>query len=267
MGLVALVVSAHSHVSGLETRPLRSSVAGKSYFEFVREGRTSRAVNSGLFTTEGHLVESGLRKLLSGNSSDLSAAEIDRALYTAAISFCSVSDLLKRGDQKTPGTFFEYLCAPLLSAFFGMPPARSLEVLNLDMKTKLPTDFIFDLGTGKPKFHVPVKTSTRERIIQVFAHQRVLDGVYGTGRFLGLPFILTETKKNSQTGEVTEICIPEQWMLYHLHISQFWNVVYFDPPAAYSALSGRFPRIPVTSAGEFFAVDGPLADVLSQFHK
>ncbi|HRQ88195.1 MAG TPA: hypothetical protein PLA50_05320 [Bacteroidia bacterium] len=207
--LIAIAVSAHSHVLNLETRSLRSSVVGKSYFEFAREGRTSRAVNSGLFTKDGNLVESGLRRLLSGDSSDLSATEIDRALYTAAISFCSVSDLLKRGDQKTPGTFFEYLCAPLLSAFFGVPPARSLEVLNLDMKTKLPTDFTFDLGTGKPKFHIPVKTSTRERIIQVFAHQRVLDGVYGTGRFLGLPFILTETKKNLQTSEVTEICIPE----------------------------------------------------------
>lgn len=68
-----------------------------------------------------------------------------------------------------------------------MNPRTQVEVLRLEEESStLPTDFIFDLGAGKPKFHIPVKMSTRERVIQVFAHQRVLDGVHGFGKFTGL---------------------------------------------------------------------------------
>jgi hypothetical protein len=49
------------------------------------------------------------------------------------------------------------------------------------------------LGDGKNRIHLPVKTSTRERVIQAWAHQRVLDGVYGVGRFKGVLVALAET--------------------------------------------------------------------------
>ena len=192
----------------------------------------------------------------------MSSREITVVLYSSAIAFCASLDVVSRGDQKTPGTFFEYLCAPLLTACLGVSPQRSLQVLNLDLETKLPTDFIFDLGANRPKFHVPVKTSTRERIVQVFAHQRMLDGVYGIGRFLGLPMVLTETKTSSVGGEVVEICLPDQIMLYHLHVAQFWKLVYFDVPNAYRCLAASFPPVPVIEVGEFFHPAGPLAELL-----
>jgi hypothetical protein len=96
----------------------------------------------------------------------------------------------------------------IMQGTLKVEPTRLLPVLKLDLKGSLPTDFIFDLGSEKPKFHLPVKTSTRERIIQVWAHQRVLDGVYGVGRFLAIPFILTETKLDAIKREVSEICLP-----------------------------------------------------------
>jgi len=72
-------------------------------------------------------------------------------------------------------------------------------VLNFDDEdTNLPTDLIFDLGKGAPKYHVPVKTSTRERAIQVWAHQRVIDGVFGMSRVLGTPVLMAETKTDSK---------------------------------------------------------------------
>jgi hypothetical protein len=40
-------------------------------------------------------------------------------------------------------------------------------MLNLAMEATLPTGFVFDFGANRPKFHGPVKTSTRERVIQV----------------------------------------------------------------------------------------------------
>jgi len=109
---------------------------------------------------------------------------------------------------------------------------------------------VFDLGEEKPKFHLPVKTSTRERIIQVWAHQRVLDGVYGVGRFLAMPIILTETKLDSKKLEVVEICLPWQWRLYQMHIAVLWNVCYLDAPNAYLDLDTKFPRIGVSTLGD-----------------
>ena len=127
-----------------------------------------------------------------------------------------------------------------------------MDVLNLGLRTTLPTDFIFDLGTEEPKFHVPVKTSTRERVVQVWSHQRVLDGVYGTGRFLGLLSCLAETKVDSRSLEVTEICLPDQWRLYQMFIAQMKRIYYLDIPEKYRELNTVFPKINVKEFGEFF---------------
>lgn len=175
---------------------------------------------------------------------------------------CAGKDVTSKGDQKTPGTIFEWICAALIKSCLKVNPVRSLQVLNLDLKGNLPTDFVFDLGEEKPKFHLPVKTSTRERIIQVWAHQRVLDGVYGVGRFLAMPIILTETKLDSKKLEVIEICLPWQWRLYQMHIALLWNVCYLDAPNAYLNLDNKFPRIPVSTLGDVLKKGGRLDKLL-----
>ena len=121
------------------------------------------------------------------------------------------------------------------------------------MEATLPTDFVFDLGPNRAKFHLPIKVSTRERVIQVWAHQRVLDGVYGTGRFLGTPVILTETKTDKKKSEVIEICLPDQWRIYQMHIAQLKRIYYLDVPVAYSRLNDVFPPLIVKPFGHFFA--------------
>lgn len=124
---------------------------------------------------------------------------ISQVLYTYAISFCAAIDILKNGDQKTPGTFFEYFVGYFFSWRVNAEPQKSIQILNLDDEnSKLQTDFIFNLGKNKQKFHMPVKTSTRERSIMLWAHQKLLDGVYGTGRFMGIPVLLAETKVSSK---------------------------------------------------------------------
>ena len=211
-----------------------------------------RAVNRSLYSTDPTIVCALFDGIRSNNITTQTAEEITKACYTAAIAFCCSIDMLKDNDQKTPGTFFEYFMGHLFAVQFGMVPRNRVEVLNLDMCASLPTDFIFDLGDNRPKFHVPVKTSTRERVVQVWAHQRVLDGVYGTGRFLGLLSCLSETKLDHRTKVVTEICLPEQWRIYQLFISQLKRIYYLDMPGKYEELNVFFPRIHVKTFGEFF---------------
>ncbi|WP_172200913.1 hypothetical protein [Saccharibacillus qingshengii] len=235
--------------------PLISKIKEKTYFSFLhpdKENKISRAVNKELFIFDAQQVIVGFRHILAKDFENCNSHYITKVLYTIAISFCANIDLKKEGDQKTPGTFFEFLIRHMFSHMLNIEPRNRVDVLNLDMKTTLPTDFIYDLGPERPKIHLPVKTSTRERVIQVWAHQRVLDGVYGTGRFMGMLTCLSETKVDKTKREVTEICLPKQWRIYQMFIAQLQRVYYLDPPTPYLELNNIFPPINVRSFGEFF---------------
>ncbi len=248
-----LYKASSTFLSKLDRVNLTSAVSGKKYFAFTLKRKLSRAVNSDLFGDHVSKWEKLDHAVTSHSLSKWDSETITRLLYSAAISFCCFVDLTKDGNQKTPGTFFEYFIGHLFARRLGIDPQTSLPVLNLDMDTSLPTDFVFNLGKSKPKFHLPVKTSTRERVIQVWAHQRVLDGVYGTGRFLGTPVILTETKTDKRKREVVEICLPDQWQIYQMHITQLKRVYYLDVPAAYKNLNRLFPPISVRPFGDFYS--------------
>lgn len=254
--------AANDELSGCDVIALNSKVAGKSYFSYQSGASRSRPINIELFRTRNDEAFDSFRKILEGNRYQLNSDEITRSVYIVAMTCCAGKDVSSRGDKKTPGTIFEWICAALLKSCLKVDPVRALQVLNLDLKGDLPTDFVFDLGEEKPKFHLPVKTSTRERIIQVWAHQRVLDGVYGVGRFLAMPVILTETRLDSKKLEVVEICLPWQWRLYQMHIAVLWNVCYLDIPAAYLDLDKKFPRIPVSTLGDALVKGGRLDELL-----
>jgi len=240
------------YLSKLERLELKSLVPGKQYFAFSNQKKLSRAVNKALFSPD--LKEWGaFCQILSEKQwADLDPTRTTRVIYSAAVSFFCFIDLTKEGDQKTTGTFFEYLIGHLFAWRLGVNPTTRLPVLNLDMQTTLPTDYIFNLGAERPKFHLPIKVSTRERVIQVWAHQRVLDGVYGTGRFLGTPVILTETKTDKVKREVIEICLPDQWRIYQMHIAQLKRIYYLDVPVTYERLNAVFPPLNVKPFGLFF---------------
>lgn len=153
---------------------------------------------------------------------------------------------------------FEYLIGHVFARELDVNPQNEIEVLDLDARASLPTDFVFDLGPDRAKFHLPVKTSTRERVIQVWAHQRIIDGVYGTGRFKGILVVLTETKLGLKSRQVIEICLPDQWRAYQRFIAQMERVYYLDVPSKYAALAGGFPSIQVKALGEFYAEKGLL---------
>ncbi|CAH0120686.1 hypothetical protein PAE9249_03207 [Paenibacillus sp. CECT 9249] len=231
---------------------LISQVEGKKYFAFSYNNKISRAVNRNLFIMETNEIEKTINFISKEKLTETTPENITKALYTMAISFCSIIDLLKERDQKTPGTFFEIFACHWFSRMLQIHPKKEIDVLNLDKETKLPTDYIFDLGKNRPKIHLPIKTSTRERVIQVWAHQRVLDGVYGVGRFLGMCVCLSETKVDKKKLEVVEICLPEQWQVYQMFIAQMKRIYYLDVPNRYQVLNDVFPPINVRPYGDFF---------------
>jgi hypothetical protein len=257
--LVAEIVTECASFLAGETRvlPLKSLVEGKRYFAFRHKdakARTSRPVNEDLYIADPKDLSQQLDKLKANPAMDwLTADECNRFLYTLAMAFCAFNDVTSDQDKKTPGTYFELLVGHLLTLTFGVQPRNRVEVLTVeDERSTLPTDFIFDLGPRQLKFHVPVKISTRERVVQVWAHQRMLNGVYGEGRFKGVLVALAETKLDLQKLEVVEICLPDQWAVYQRFVARMDRVYYLDLPAKYAALATVFPYIPVKTFGAFF---------------
>jgi hypothetical protein len=251
--LVQLVRSCLEYLeSACRRRPLTSRVPNKEYFAFEAKdsGRLSRPVNAALFDAPS--AAKCAPNVLAARVKGVDPEPLERVLYTLGVSYCCVADVMKRQDRKTPGTFFEALVGHVVACAYGVNPAREVPVLNLDMQTSLPTDFVFDLGRDKSRLHLPVKTSTRERVIQVWAHQRVLDGVYGVNRFRGILVCIAETNFQARENSVIEVCLPGQWALYQMFIAQLHRVYYLDMPVKYGDLATTYPFIQVKPFAGFF---------------
>ena len=229
-----------------------SKVPGKRYGVLRRaaDGKRSRPIN--LDRYDAQLAEDFLAAKGLGQVEELETGERGRLLYSMVMSFCAANDILKSGDQKSPGTFFEVFVGHLFAAKYGLDPMKHIQVLNLDADSKLPTDYIFDMGPEKSKIHLPVKLSTRERVVQVWAHQRVLDGVFGAERFKGVLVILAETNYQGKDNSVVEVCLPKQWAVYQMFIARMFRVYYLDIPEKYQNLGKVYPFIQVRDFADFF---------------
>ncbi len=241
-------------LNGLSQVDLLSKIAGKEYISFgnkTDKQRYSRGVNKALYSFDVDEVVETLRSVIDGVIPE-NPAELHSALYTAAISFPAAIDATSDNNKKSPGTFLENLVGHLVACQFGVTPTTAVTAPTLDLEIVLPTDFVFDLGPGKSRIHLPVKASTRERVIQVWAHQRVLDGMHGVNRFRGLLVVLAETNRQTATNSITEVCLPGQWTAYQMYIAQLHRVYYFDVPEPYLRLRDQYPFLEVKSFADFF---------------
>lgn len=254
-----------------------NGTVGKTYFYFSDGKKHSRPVNQSLFEAgyqsatdysgkpvqiekevSTNKIDWFLHNLKNNNIKKQSADDITSALYAISMEFCCSTDLITSNSQKICGTYFEKLIGHIYSRYLDVAPSSTQYACELDSTSiKIPTDFIFNLGPNLPKFDVPVKTSTRERCVEVWAQQRILDGAYGAGRFLGLLTCISEAKMNSENKDhskwkVDDVCVPNQWINYQLFIAQIKRAYYLDVPNRYAQLNNSFPKIHVKKFGEFF---------------
>jgi hypothetical protein len=236
---------------------LKSEVPNKEYFAFenTNTNKISRPINKSLYDPDLKEWKRLMTAIEKKQVTDIPTDALQRTLYSMAISFCASIDMLKKGDKATPGAFFGKFVAFFFASQLGVQPVTHVNLMNYDdpkVSTKLPTDLIFDMGNKKQKFHVPVKTSSRERAIMLWAHQRLVDGAYGVERFMGTPVLLAETKGGSEARDVTEICLADQWRVYQLYIARLKRIYYLDLPEPYAELNNEFPPICVKPFAEFF---------------
>lgn len=188
--------------------------------------------------------------------------ELAKVTYTVAAAYCVAIDLFDRGNKKGPASYFEYYIGHLYAVEIGTNPRTAVTFEVSGKQVRMTMDLLFVPRDGN-KVHVPVKISTRERVVQAWAHQRILDTAYGRGQFKGLLTVFSETKLDLQKREVIEICVPDQWLAYQTHLAIMDRIYYFDVPKRYIELAEEFPIIVLKQFGQFFVEK---AEVLAHPH-
>lgn len=221
---------------------LNSRVNGKSYQGFQRRASTgvvSRPANRAYFVCDARRIDA---MWASWNRGRLPASDLPSFLYTIALAPCLALELFDRQNKKGPATYFECFVGHLVARAVGQEP-RKRAVLPIQTRSvRLTMDFIFDVSK-QSSLHLAVKMSTRERVVQAWAHQRLLDSAFGVGRYRGLMVLFGETKLDSRSHEVVEICVPDQWLAYQALLAQMQRIYYFDPPERYCQLANQFPDL------------------------
>lgn len=183
---------------------------------------------------------------------------ITRVLYTSIASFSICYDLWKPGSRKTPGTFFEVVLGSWLSTV--LPGWERTKFVPLPGESEsVSTDIVMTRPDKLLSLVFPAKITTRERIVQPFAHQRILDSVFGVGRYKSFLVCMSEMQRDEEDG-ANEICVPGTIRLFQKHLAQLSGIYYLDPPARY-----LYPDVTsvvkVDYLGGFFAEDLALLTV------
>lgn len=132
---------------------------------------------------------------------------------------------------------------------------RSKHVRIPNGNETISTDIVFE-AVNRVKLVIPAKITTRERIVQPYAHQRILDSVFGAGMYKSILLCVSETQREKEE-RVNDICVPGTIALYQKHLAALTAIYYLDPPARYLD-SSVCDLVPVRRLSELFCSDLPI---------
>ncbi|PBY70629.1 hypothetical protein CJT48_13225 [Pseudomonas aeruginosa] len=192
-------------------------------------------------------------------ASRLDPVRFDRVIYTAVTAFCLCYDVWKPKSRKTPGTFFEVLMGSAAALYFsdsvltkhipitGLPVAEGADVLEeaatddasdedgveAVQGNSVSTDLVLTSRITGRGAVVPLKITTRERIVQPFAHQRILDSAR-PGQFASFLACISEVQRDDLTNSVKQVCVPGTVALFQKHLAALQGLYYCDIPDRYA---------------------------------
>jgi hypothetical protein len=267
------------------------------YNVFSLNEAVSRPVRPDLFITDDATfvtAHASLLKILQDPNHTWTKADYlcaNQVVYTAIMSVASCYDIWQPKSRKTPGTFFEVFMAGLLQSVFPdaafskhISLAKILEKDAVDVGTaaeaaaeeeaeeaakeegeddssSVSTDVVVGVKGQSGGAVIPLKITTRERIVQPFAHQRILDGAFGAGHYLSLIVCISETQLDKDTNSVNQICVPGTIKLFQKYLAPIGGLYYCDVPQRY-AMKDVTQIVKVRSVGHLFEdVRAVLAEV------
>ena len=219
---------------------LNSLVPRKNYISFSRNRIVTRPANRELFLSEPERIAKQWQSWMRNRPNIHNVGQI---FYTVALAPCLAMELFDRNNKKGPATYFECLIGHLFAKSLAVNPTKHAALSVSGRSVRMTMDFLFETTGDAPNIHLPVKMSTRERVVQAWAHQRLLDAAYGSARYKGIMVLFSETKLDSRTHEVVEICVPDQWLAYQSLLARMERIYYFDMPIRYRELTDDFPSV------------------------
>lgn len=155
---------------------------------------------------------------------------IDNLLYKLVMSFAVFIDIKKPKSRKTPGTFFEVIMGSVIHSI--IPDFERSKHIPLPLAGEsISTDIVFSKdGMG---LVFPIKISTRERVVQPYAHQRILNSVFGEGKYKSVLICANETQRDDKKITTNDICVPGTIKLFQSHLAKLYGIYYLDPPSRY----------------------------------
>ena len=240
----------------VEYRPL-ATCDDKAYGVFAGDEGVSRPVCTSLFRRDASEVEAAWQALAGSarpaeHRFEMPSADMNEVLYTAITGFAVCFDLFRRGSRKTPGTYLEIVVGSLIQAV-APTMIRGAHVQLRDPGESVSTDIVFLKPGSRGGLVVPAKITTRERIVQPFAHQRILDAVHGAGRFKSILVCVSEMQRQGGTG-ANAICVPGTIRLFQRYLAPLEALYYLDPPARYLR-SDVTELLPVRTLGDLLTHD------------
>lgn len=255
-----VVVHALGLLSRGATTRFLATCDNKLYSVFQAGQLTTRPYLPALFEADQGHFERGWADVLAAASPlehrfGLDPHATNAVLYTAVGAFALCYDLWRPGSRKTPGTFFEVLLGTLLQLV--LPHHRRAGHVLLPGQTEnVSTDIVFHRpGAEAGGLVIPAKITTRERVVQPYAHQRILDSIFGEDAFKSTLVCMSEMQRDGD-GNAKAICVPGTIRLFQMHLSRLSGIYYLDPPARYLD-HDVVTIVPVRSVGALLARDLP----------
>lgn len=92
-------------------------------------------------------------------------------------------------------------------------------------------------------------------MVQPYAHQRILDSVFGDQAFKSTLVCMSEMQRDGDDN-ANAICVPGTIRLFQMHLAELSGIYYLDPPARYlhDDVAGV---VTVNSVGALLADDLP----------
>lgn len=189
-------------------------------------------------------------------------------VYTAIMSVACCYDIWQKGSRKTPGTFFEVFMAALLQEMLPdesfskhIPLAEMLGDDSIETPddpdedeegnaSSVSTDLVIKSDRIRKGLVIPLKITTRERIVQPFAHQRILNSAF-PGAYSSFVVCISETQQDKRKRVVKHVCVPGTIKLFQRYLAQIEGIYYCDIPPRYNTI-GMQRVVPVKSVGHLF---------------
>ncbi|ENK9267509.1 type II site-specific deoxyribonuclease, partial [Escherichia coli] len=189
-----------------------NGVNTQEYHSFTFDGEYSRPVRDDLFITDYDFFVSGFRefneslKNIGSRWTSFDSRRANKIIYTSVMSVACCFDLWKSGSRKTPGTFFEIFMAAVLKLMIPdelfskhIPLIDQLESDDESIDpSSVSTDIVIKSKCKNASVVIPLKITTRERIVQPFAQQRILDSYFGNGVYFSFLACISETQQDKK---------------------------------------------------------------------